>query len=365
MFTSLTINIVATMIFFTGIMLGFCGFGYILGHLRLNAKLGFYFSFITFTLGLIVLGQVTTLVNAYIGMMLYGLSAGFFWLTVHTYELTETLDHERDFYSSVLSSGSNVIEILAPLCATGIIWLSVTVFHVQSLPVLFTLAPLFFLLGIRCFKGITLYRPERIDFKDITHFLFEKKSKAVQFYLGGDGTQHILHMVLLPLILFTILGTELRVGTYAIMAGVASIICTLILGHFRHRDNRVSLFGFAVVGICVFTTLLGIYPTLTILIIYTIGMAFLEPIKNVSSHVINLETMESIGREGKDFYATMILRDFSLWVWRMIAGGVLLVISLYVTSVSGMLSIGLYVLTGLTLLSFIGARILVKKMRFG
>ena len=148
MFSDIQTNILSGMLMFTGIMVGFCFFGYVISHYRLDAKQGFYYSFISFTLGLLLLSQVTTVTVAYIAMFIYGLGNGFFWLTIHTYELTETRDEERDFYSSVLSSGGKLISIIAPLCATGILWLSVSFFHTSSFGLLFMITPLLYLLGL-------------------------------------------------------------------------------------------------------------------------------------------------------------------------------------------------------------------------
>lgn len=362
MFSSVSANIISTMLTFTGTMVGFCVFGYIVSHYRLDAKQGFYYSFVSFAAGVWILSQVTTVDAAYFATFVYGLGTGFFWLTVHTYELTETKDEERDFYSSVLSSGKKFITILGPLCATGIIWASVNIFHVSSFGLLFLVAPLFYLLGLFCFKGIKTYRPEKIELDDVKHFFLEKKNRAAQPYLFGGGMQHLAGSVIIPLTLFYVLGTELHVGIYSTLVGGFSIITTLILGHYRNKGNRMFLFGIAAAGISLLTVVLGYSLTLVALIIFTIGTTILDPVMQVSDHVVALRTMESIGRKNKDFYATMILRDFSLWIYRMLAGGVLLLLSYFYTSTSELMSIGLYLLAAAVIITFAGARLLVQKM---
>ena len=217
--------------------------------------------------------------------------------------------------------------------------------------------------GIVFFGGIQTYRPERITVADIKHFVFEKRNQIAQLYIAGNGISHILHNLFIPLTLIYILGTELRVGIYATVVGCFTVFLVLMLGHYRNKENRIFLFGLSVVGISILTVMLGSYLTLLALIIFTIGNAILSPIMDVSDHVVALQTMESIGRSNKDFYATMILRDFSLWVWRMVAGVLLLVVSYFYTSTSNTITVGLYFLAASLLLSFVGAKILVEKMK--
>jgi MFS family permease len=363
MFSSLYTNIVGTMLAFTGIMVGFCVFGYFVSHYRLDAKQGFYYSFFSFAAGLLLLSQATTLLGAYGAMFIYGLGSGFFWLTVHTYELTETYDTERDFYSSVLSGGMKLISIIAPLCATAIIWISLYVLHISAFGLLFVIAPLFYLLGFFCFKGIQAYRPERIELADVTHFFLEKRNRIAQIYMAGGGFQHMLAHAIMPLTLFYILETEISVGIYSTIVGCFSIVLILVLGQYRNRGNRIFLFGLAATGISLLLIFLGLELTLLALIFFTVGNAILNPIMQVSDHVVALQTMESIGRSKKDFYATMILRDFSLWVWRMVAGGALLILSfLYNKSPQEILSLGLFLLAVAIFFTFIGAKLLVQKM---
>lgn len=363
MFSSVEVNIVSAMLAFTGVMVGFCIFGYIVGHYRLDAKQGFYYSFLSFAVGMLVLSQATTVVTVYFSTFVYGLGSGFFWLTIHTYELTETRDEERDFYSSILSGGQIIISILGPLLATGIIWISLHVLHISSFGLLFVVAPLFYLLGLFCFKGIRTYHPERIELDDIKHFFYEKRNRVAQLFISGGGFQHLAGSVIVPLTLLYILGTELHVGIYSTIVGCLSVLVVLILGHYRNKGNRVVIFGVAAIGSGFITILLGYNLTFTALVIFTIVGSILDPIIRVSDHVISLQAMESVGRINRDFYATMILRDFSLWIHRMIAGFILLLFSSYYTSTEQILSSGLYIFAAAILLTFIGAKILVQKMR--
>lgn len=362
-FSSVSINIVGAMLSMTGVMIGFCFFGYIISYFQLEARQGFYYSFISSIIGFITLSQAASLSATFLALFILGLGVGLFYLTVHTYELSETKDSERDLYSSLLEGGRMAISILAPLIATGIIYVSLYVFHTSSLVALFIMTPLFYGLGLFCFQGIESYKPSRIEKEDFVHFFSDKKNRLAQLYLGSMGITHILGSILLPVCIFYILGSTLKVGAYSTVVSLFAVMLIIVLGKFRHKGNRMALFGVSAIGVGVLLTFLGYNMTFISLVIFTIGNTILAPIMQVSDHLVSLSTMESIGRSGKDFYATMLLRDFSLWFWRMLGGGLFLLVSLIVVEQRTILSFGLYMLASMTILSFIGASLLVKRMR--
>ena len=96
--------------------------------------------------------------------------------------------------------------------------------------------------------------------------------------------------------------------------------------------------------------------------IYTIFEGVLSPINEVSSHVIDLKAME-VGRKGTDFYATMILRDFFLWVWRVVAGLIFLLVIGFIGSEKISLSAGMYLLALGLLVRYFGAFWFLKIMK--
>ncbi len=109
------------------------------------------------------------------------------------------------------------------------------------------------------------------------------------------------------------------------------------------------------------TVSLGIVFTFAALLIYTIIESIVAPLLRVSLHVTDLKTMESIGREGSDFYATMILRDASLWFWRMLIGAVFLGIIYFLHTDREALVVGLYLVAFSSALTLFGARLLLRK----
>ena len=121
-FSSVELNIVAGIAMFTGCMIGFCVYGAIAAQRRLNAKHGFPLSFIITGLGLIFLPLARDVTEACAAATVRGIGFGLFWLTIHTYELMETRDHERDGYSTFASTGDQIVTVASPAFATLLIW---------------------------------------------------------------------------------------------------------------------------------------------------------------------------------------------------------------------------------------------------
>ena len=121
LFSSVRLNIIAALISFTGIMIGFCVYGYVASLFRFNARHGFLLSFASMSIGIFAMAASHTFLQACMAMLLVGIGGGFFWLTIHTYELVETRDEERDIYSTVLSVGDQVFSLAGPAFATLLI----------------------------------------------------------------------------------------------------------------------------------------------------------------------------------------------------------------------------------------------------
>lgn len=358
-FTSISLNVTATVVFYTGIMVGFCILGFLAAVWHLNIKRGFMWSFLTMGIAILYLLQTTTIAHAYIAMFLWGLGQGVFWLTVNTFELSETKDNERDFYSSVLNAGDQILSLIGPATATLLIWLSGTAFHLGTYTLLFTIAPAVFLLGFFCFSTIRDYRPKQIQRADVAHFFTDRKNQAAQVYTMGTGFRQTLGIIVPPLVILFILGTTLRVGIYNTFFAIFTAISILIIAQYRTASNRLKIYGITTIGLVLVTIYFGYAFSFVALVIYTIVEGILSPIQNVSSHVIDLGAME-IGRKESDFYATMILRDFFLWVWRSLGGIILLAIISFLDTEKIILTMGLYLLAVGLLITYLGAFFLTK-----
>lgn len=361
-FTSLPFNVLATMALYTGIMIGFCIPGYFAARLNLNIKGGFVWSFISTGFAIVALLFISGIMSALWVMLLWGFGQGIFWLTVNTFELTETKDAERDFYSSVLNAGNEILGLAGPACATALIYISGSLLHIGTFTLLFTVAPAIYLLGFFCFDTIRDYRPKPIEWADMSHFFTDRRNQYAQLYTGGMGFQQTLGVTVPPLVILLILGTALRVGLYSTFFAIFTAVCVLAVAQYRTRSNRLEIYGFTTLGLVAAISILSYLFSFVGLIIYTVLEGVFTPLNNVSSHVVDLASME-IGRENRDFYATMLLRDFSLWFWRLLGGFIFLFALHLFNTEKQYLSFGLYLLAAGLVFTYCGAYFLVKKMQ--
>jgi YQGE family putative transporter len=361
-FSSFFLNVLSIIIFNSGIFITFCVFGFIASRLRFNIKYGFFWSFIFMGVTLVVLLNSTTPFLAYVAMGLNGLGNGLFWLTIHTFELSETKDEERDFYSSLLTTGTVIFSILGPALATGLLFVSGTLFHWGDFTLLFLLTPLIYLLGFFCFGELNEYRPAPIEWRDFKYFLTERKNRATQPYLAGTALQETFTTIILPLVVLFVLGGAIQVGIYATGFAFFSAVCVLVLSQYRTMDNRLQILGLSTLPLALASALFASHISFITLMAYGCAGAVLWPVVRVSIHVTDLHTMESIGRSGKDFYATMIFRDASMWLWRMVGGGLLLGAAVVFLQQKEVLMTGLFFYAISLIIVFLGARLLLKVM---
>ena len=362
MFDSVRLNIIASMATFTGIMIGFSIYGVIAAQYRLNAKYGFMLSFIFTALGLILLPLAGDVPEACGAMTVRGIGAGFFWLTIHTYELMESRDHERDIYSTFLSAGDQIITLASPAFATLLIWLS----HHLGLgdyTLLFLATPPIFLLGLPSLGALKDYRPEPIARHDLVHFVADRRNQAAEIYLLGGAASHILSQTLIPLAAITVLGSALNVGGFNTVFAIAGALALLAVGSRRRPENRLLILGLSSIVLIALNLMLGYSLTLTTLIVYTIGISVTQPISRVSQHVIDLKTMDGMAHSASDFYPAMILRDVALWVWRMAAAGLLLAFAGGVGTGREAISLGMYLIAGAIVVTYAGAWVLLAWKR--
>lgn len=358
-FSSLSLNIAATLVMYTGILVGFVVCGYVASVLRMNIQFGFALSFFASAFSVPLLLVSESVLGAHLALFLNGIGQGLFWLTIHTFELTETTNHERDFYSSVLSGGAIFLDLLGPVLATGLLLLS-SELDLGTYTLLFLVIPLVYVLGFFQFAHIRSYRPERVVWDDIKYFFSDRRNMSVQPYLAGSGAFHFLDALVPPLVAFALLGSAVNVGIYSSLLAVFSAACVLGLALVRTERNRLPILIVASVLLAASTAFVGLDFTLAAFVVYSIALGILNPVISVSAHVIDLQTMESIGRGNSDFYATMLLRDFSLWVWRVITACIFLVVAVLGVEGQDLLSVGLYLTAGALLLRLVGAVLLVR-----
>jgi len=362
MFDSVQLTIVASMANFTGIMIGFCIYGVVAAKLRLNAKQGFLLSFLFTALGLILLPFAVHVPQACGAMAIRGAGIGLFWLTIHTYELMETSDRERDVYSTFLSAGDQIVTVASPAFATLLIWISHNL-GTGDFTLLFLLTPPLFLLGFPSLKALKDYRPGPIASHDLAHFFEDRRNQAAQIYLMGGAAAHILQHTVVPLAAITVLGSALNVGGFNTVFALIGAVTLLAVGARRHPENRLLILGMSSAVVVALNLMLGFSLTAITLVLYTIGTSIMAPIMSVSQHVIDLKTMDGMSHQASDFYPTMILRDVALWVWRMAAALILLAFAGDANTGREAISLGMYLIAGAIIGTYAGARILLNWQR--
>ena len=362
MFDSVQLNIVAAMASFTGIMIGFCVYGVIAAQYRLNAKHGFLLSFLFTALGLILLALAGDVQQACGAVTVRGIGAGLFWLTIHTYELMESRDHERDIYSTFLSAGDQILTLASPAFATLLIWLSHNL-GLGDFTLLFLVTPPIFLLGLPFLGALKDYRPEPIARHDLVHFVADRRNQAAQVYLLGGAASHILSNALIPLASITVLGSALNVGGFNTVFALAGALALLVVGSRRRPENRLAILGLSSIALVSLNLMLGFSLTLVTLIVYTIGTSIMQPVMRVSQHVIDLKTMDGMAHGASDFYPAMILRDVALWVWRMAAAALLLAFAGGAGTGREAISLGMYMIAGAIAVTYAGAWLLIAWKR--
>ncbi len=361
-FNSVELNIVAAIVEFTGVMVGFSIYGAAAARLGFNIKHGLVLSFVFTALGLILLPFALSVPQACGAVAIRGIGVGLFWLALHTYELLETSDRERDVYSSFLSAGGQIVAWASPAFATLLIALS----HALSLgdfTLLFLAMPPIFLLCLPSLGALKDYRPAPLGLHDFVHFLADRRNRAAQIYLLGGAASHILQQTLVPLASIVVLGAALNVGGFNTVFAVAGALVSLTVGARRRPENRLLIFGLSSFGLIALHLMLGFSLTLVTLVVYTIGVSLMQPILRVSQHVIDLKTMDGMSHSASDFYPAMILRDVALWVWRSAAALLLLAFAGGGKTGQDVLSFGMYAIAAAIAINYAGARLLLTWRR--
>jgi hypothetical protein len=358
-FASVEMNIVAGIAMFTGCMIGFCVYGAIAAQFRLNAKHGFVLSFVVTGLGLVLLPLARDVTEACAAVTVRGAGFGLFWLTVHTYELIETRDHERDVYSTFASAGDQIVTVASPAFATLLIWLSHRL-GAGDYTLLFFVTPPIFLLGLPAIGALSDYRPEPIGKRDLVHFVADRRNQAAQIYLMGGAAAHILQQTIIPLASIVVLGTALNVGGFNTVFAIAGALALLAVGSRRRPENRLFILGVTSIALVALNAMLGYSLTLAALIAYTIGVSIVHPMHRVSQHVIDLKTMDGMAHGASDFYPAMILRDVALWGWRTAAALLLLACAGGAAAGREAISLGMYMIAGAIAVTYAGARVLLR-----
>ncbi len=362
-FQSIAVNVIALAVDFFGIMLGFCVVGAIFAKWSLNLKWGYVFSFVFMAASFGFLYGSVSRLDAMLFMLAHGIGSGIYWLTIHTFELTETKNDEREFYSSMLSFGGQLIGVVAPIIGTTLLYFSEKLFHGQTFTLLFVIAPITYLAGLPFFRKISDYRPKPITKTDVKHFFTDRRNRFSQLYLFGDSLTMTWETALIPVASLLLLHDVKHVGIFNSVFAILSVFILVFISRFRHSGNRMLFLAATALPMSFLAGLPVLSFSLAVFIVYTIGMMILGPLSRTARHVIDLETMETLAHKESDFFPTMIFRDFSLWVWRVIGSLLILLIIGIVSSEEKAVRFGFGLLVFSPMIMLLGAFFMYKAFR--
>ena len=158
-----------------------------------------------------------------------------------------------------------------------------------------------------------------ITFADVKHFIYDKKNLRAHIYLFGNSLEYTTAVVILPIAAISFLGSAKHVGIFNAIFAVISTVALLGLAKLRHRGNRLRFLRLTTFAAAAIALFMATYYSFAAFLVFSLLALIVNPLKRVSEHVIDLETMETLGREGSDFFPTMIFRDAAYGLWRLIA----------------------------------------------
>ena len=342
--------------FFSATFIGFSLFGWIMSILQGNIKNMYYLSYVLFIVSFLFLlvywGYQTWYI--YLFWALFGLWNGSFWNAVHTQELKNISDSDRDFYSSSISAGKNIIAILTPFLIALIFTLA-NIFQFDGYIILFWILPLLYLTSFLFIKNIESYTPKQITIDDARNF----------FNLGKYWFGHLYFFVwwilawittsVMATVSIVLLKNEVNIWLFQWILTILSILLVVHLSHKRNRDNRFHYFAIICLWLCINYVVFGIFFGVFGFILSSLLSLFLNPLFRVSEHVYDLSLMDSIKTQNNDFYPAMVMRESILWLWRISGISILfLICTIYWGSIETTLSIWV-ILSGISYMLLAGS----------
>lgn len=338
---SLMSLVIYNLVYFFMVALGFSGWGYVVAQKQISLKYNYLRAFTIYILSFLCL---IFLPHDFSYLLLFsafnGLGLGMFWVGVHSYEMLTTTEENRDFYSSMVSLGTQVFSVISPLVATLSFYLSKEIFHLETYEILFWILPFIYLASLPFLFKLPDYTPKKIPHSEWKRLLFDPKLKKVRRYILSGGLPWGFRSTLVPALSLLSLKTVINIGVLQSVVGGVSILALIILSHHRHQGNRVRILFYSVLAMMAAFGLLFFWEgSPWIFILFSLSLTLISPIYRVSEHVLDLKAMEKLTGE-HSFYPGLIYRDALIWVGRSLAIGFMCILLLF-TSETQALQAGL------------------------
>jgi hypothetical protein len=320
-------NIVYTGLFYCFTLVWFSGMWYIMSCFRWNVTNLYYFWYGLFIISFLILlfwwqnGEIV-----YTFAAIYGLWNWLFWCALHTQELKNILDENRDFYSSSVSSWKNVLEIFVPL----FIWIAFyfwEMYKFSAYKLLFWILPFIYLSSIIFIKNIDSYSPHKVLTKDILYFFWIRRHVFSHLYYIFSWFVQSIGVVIIAVVSITLLKNEMNIWLFQAWLWVLSTLVIMKLWLVRRPENRIVYIWSIIILTVINLWILVINFSTIWFVAYSLLWLFIIPLLKISMHVYDLKIMDSIRYKGSDFFPSMILRETVLFCWRLF--WLLLIVFLY------------------------------------
>ncbi len=315
---SIEVLAVYYLIYCCTILLGFSGWGALTAHWQINLRTNHLRAFFVYILAFLWLwffrGEVW---HFLVFGAISGLALGMYWMGHHSFEMIETSDDGRDFYSSLLGVGAIVLRIIAPLFAT-ITFLVSKQLGRDTYDLLFWILPFTYLLVIPFLRNLPDFTPHKISLAEWKRLIKTKKYRPVRWYIVVESMGWAVGSMILPMIALAALGTVVNFGWFQTVIGVIAIIALLVQGRFQKIHNRLlvlfcllSLY-FLLNGALYLWTLSAL-----VYVIFSMVSSLADPLKQTVKHVFSLRVMDLLKCDEEHFFAGMLYREILLWLGRI------------------------------------------------
>jgi len=341
----------------------FSGYGYLMAKYGYSMKWNYLRSFAVYFVSFIWLALTPhTTLYLFVFGFLNGAGIGLFWLGNHTYELlyTNNENGDRDFYSSMVQAGTQVISIVGPLFGIFLIFLSEIVFKMETLSLLFWVVPLLYLISLPFLFNLPHFIPEPITKKEIKSFFRNHVSKKIRWYylLAGEGE---IRTVVVSIFAITALKTFFNIGFWQTILGVFSFFIIMLLSNIRYKGNRLRIMAYAIFGFLVaFLFLIFSNTSFYFYMIFSLIMIVFKPMYRVSQHTLDLLSMDFLACGRSSFYSGLLYREIILYIGRFVALSLLMFIGFIMKDDIVSAQIGVIVSSMVLILNWFVARSMTR-----
>jgi len=328
-------------VFLTSVLIWFSVIWLLFSIYKKNIKNMYYMAYSAYILWFIFLFTFSWYLWIYLFAIIYWLWFWMFRCAAHTQELVNIEDKTRDIYSSIISGWNNIINIFVPIIVSIIFLVVWKYFKFDPYIILFVFLPIIYLISFFFIKNIWDYIPSKIKKKDFKNFFNLKKYLFGQLYFLSVWVYQWIMWFLFPVVAIILLKTEVNVWLFEWIITFISTFLVIFVATKRKRKNRIKfmwILSFLLfINLVIFAFNFNIYWY----IIFNLFALLLNPLYRISEHVFDLKLMDTIKVKWSDFYPAMILREISLWIWRIVILFIFVFLVKYWLDINYILKIGL------------------------